>query len=430
MIAVSDTEMAFFDNVSFVLTPIKIAMELEHEKEETKLEQGSPEVLAKMEVAIPNSDFGKLSLVQPNSVTNARYDFTSVQENILTWMIGAIQKHMTKEMPLACDLFGNPYFRLVCSEVAKGNTKHYVWKQLTTMRTKAFEFAYTNAQGNTEKVNTALIGAFRSVENTDFIDVEISSWALPYLIYWGKGVGGTIFNRTIALTLKGVYAKRMYKLCKRWDDKGGFTIPLLEFRKTVQIENKYERPAEIMKYVLDPAQAELNQCADVTFQYGFVKTKGRKFDRINFKIFGTKKTSGQFDWYSFVYRFITKTFPSVKDNKARICVDMIHDTGRLQDAYNRFVKLDAELQSKEKKEDDIIRLTKHILSEDYNISFDGTKPKKVKSKKEKVAAPGNEPGQQAIKYTVSKHWDSVGKETQSRTNDIKSIKDFLPGPNS
>jgi plasmid replication initiation protein len=313
----------------------------------------------------------KVDLVQPNSVTYAHYHYTAVQENTVTAIVEEIQQHMTQQKPIQTDLFGHPEITLKASEIAQGNSKHYVLEQLKQLRKKDIEFAYVNQEGQTEDVTTGIINTVRNIRDTDFIVVEISTWAIPYLLYWGKGVGGTIYQKAIAVKLTGRYAKRLYKICCRWQDQGGTSMSLYEFRKMFKIENKYKQPSDLRKRVLNPAQKELKEKADLYFEYEINKVQSRSYNHISFKIFSQKAPKPEENtsyWYQVVYNFITRTYPAYKDDKAMNITDQLaEDSVKLREAFKKFQKLNDQYRKEEKTEEDIIKLTKHILKNDFEI---------------------------------------------------------------
>jgi len=315
-----------------------------------------------------------LEIVQPNSVTNARYDFTPVQENVLTCIFDALQKHMSKEILLDLTLFGEAVIRIKASEVAKGNTKHYVREQLSKLKRKDIDYNYTNENNQIVDVDTGVISGHKTIRNSDYIDVYLSKLALPYFLYWGKGVGGTLYSKTIALTLKSIHSKRIYKLCKRWENKGGFAMSLDDFKGTLEIKGKLDRPALLKLKCLDVAKKEIDKHGDISFNYSLHKANGsRSFNHIKFKIFSLKgskpnRTVKDGNWYQFLYRFFAHTYPHTKNNKAQlICDELAKDTEKLKAAYDRFAKLDDEFAAGEKTKEDIIPLTKWILNEDFGI---------------------------------------------------------------
>jgi len=312
----------------------------------------------------------KIDLVQPNKVTNAKYDYTATQENVITCIMEGIQDHLTKEKPIQTDLFGHPTVRLKASDMAKGNTKSYVLQQLRELRKKDIDFSYVNPEGKTEDVTTGLINAIRNVRDTDFVDVEISTWAIPYLVYWGKGVGGTVFAKTIAVTLKSIYSKRIYKMCCRWQDQGGFSMYLDDLREVFSLQKKYTELYNFRARVLDTAKKELKEKADLYFEYDLTKVKSRSYNYVTFKIFSskTKGKNNTTEWYQYVYNFICRTYPNYKNDKAFKIVEQLSlDPSQLRLAYNKFTAIDDEFSKGTKKLVDIIKLTKHILKEDFGI---------------------------------------------------------------
>lgn len=313
----------------------------------------------------------KVDLIQPNSVTYAHYHYTAVQENAVTTIVEEIQKHMTQEQPIQTDLFGHPEVTLKASEIAQGNSKHYVLNQLKELRKKDIEFAYINQKGQTEDVTTGIISTVRNIRDTDYIMVEISTWAIPFLLYWGKGVGGTIYQKAIAVKLQGIYAKRLYKICSRWQDQGGTSMSLEEFRKIFKLENKYKQPSDLKKRVLDRAQKELKQKADLYFEYSLEKIQSRSYNHITFKIYSQKAPKPEENtsyWYQAVYNFITRTYPAYKNDKAmRVTDQLAKDSAVLRQAFYKFQKLQDQYKKEEKSQEDIIKLTKHILKNDFEL---------------------------------------------------------------
>lgn len=316
----------------------------------------------------------KLSLVQPNKVTNARQEFDERQENILTLMIDAIQKHMTKELAIETDLFGSPMIRLNMNDVDKTNKSKYLTSAIG-MTKKSFEFEYTNTEGKKEDVYGVLVTTVRDVRHSPYIEMTINQWAIPYLLYWGKGVGGTVFNKSIALILRGEYTKRLYKLCKRWEDRGGFTMSLDEFRKMMHLENKYISPKDLKRRVLNPSIDKMKEKADVYFKCAFEKIGGsRSYNQINFVVIPNQKNqpsrNEKTEMYSVCYNMITIAFPSTKSSKARdICDEIANDPDKLEQLYFRMKKLKNEIDEGGKSIKDAIPLIKYILKEDYNVKY-------------------------------------------------------------
>jgi hypothetical protein len=313
-------------------------------------------------------------IVQPNKVTNARYHYNEVQENVLTCIMMLVQDQMAKTKDVQRDLFGSPSVDIDCNLLPSGAwNKAYAWKSILDLRKKDIDFEWVNQSGKTERVVTGLINTARTEKGSSIITVEISKWAIPYLLYWGKGVGGTIFDSSIALTLSGEYTKRLYKLCSRWKDKGGFTMPLAEFREMLCLEDKYSAISDLKKRVLETSKIKINESSDLEIDYDIVKRGGSKVPNfINFKIFANVSkdiNDKPSTWYTFVWGCLNRAFPDFINDKAiRVCDELVR-TQQLRLAFDRFTRLDDEVFRGVKKNDDFIRIMITFLKEDCKIKL-------------------------------------------------------------
>jgi plasmid replication initiation protein len=284
-------------------------------------------------------------------------------------MVAAIQDHMTGVKPIQTDLFNQPMITIDTAEFGEKSKGKY-WKAALSLRLKTFEFEYTNRDGKIEDVAGVLVSTVRNVRETSLIHITINQWAIPYLVYIGQGVGFTTFDKTIALTLPGEYTKRMYKLCKRWRDRGGFAMSLDEFRSMLMLEDKYPRTVDLKRWVLEPAKRKMKEGADVYFDYDLSKVGGsRSYNFITFTIKGNNKRlpeSKKTDMYILVYNMLTIAYPPLKSSKARDLTDRVADNPReLEKLYSRLKRLKNELDAGEKSLEDVRKLIQFIIREDY-----------------------------------------------------------------
>lgn len=313
----------------------------------------------------------KITLIQPNKVTNARHDFNERQENILTLMIDGIQKHMSKKQRIQTDLFGSPMITIDLKSNGLDKHKREYHESALGMIKKTFEFEYTNPDGYEEEVAGVLITTVRHIKDKSVLELTINQWAIPYLLYWGKGVGGTVFNKMIALTIKGQYPKRLYKLCKRWEDVGYFSIPIDEFRQMLAIEDIYKGNKNLKKLLLRCQETLVND-ADVYFDFKLEKVNGsRSFNMIHFEIKGNNKKRPKHqktELYTHVYNILCLPYPNIKSNRAVTITDKLADNpANLERFYRRTKLLKEQLDDETKEITDVVKLIKHILKNDYNI---------------------------------------------------------------
>lgn len=320
--------------------------------------------------------FEKDSLIQPNKVTNASYSYTPIEENVLTCIMGAIQGHLTQERSIQTDLFGSPIIRIKAEQVASGRNKTTVLDHLEKLMKKDIRYSYTDNEGS-KKVTTSLISGFTNLSGSDFIDVHLAAYSIPYLIYWGKGVGGTTFSKTLALTLSGMYTKRIYKLLKQWEDKGGIPpIDIEDFKHKFKLPKSYRSKSHLEEKVFNPAKKELDKHGDITFDYTITKIKSRSFNTINIKIFSGKSAKAQEntnEWYRFVYRFLCRVYPNYESDRAQRIADQLQESGKIRSAYEKFGRLEDEFTAGKKDHIDLKKLTIHILREDFGVTTKGRK---------------------------------------------------------
>ena len=311
-----------------------------------------------------------ITLVQPNKVTNARHNYDERQENIMTLMIEAVKNEMTKVTPIQTDLFGEPMIVIDTKDVSSKNKSHYLRSAKGMMR-KVVSYEWTDSETK-QKTEThgVLITTVHDVKESSVIKLTINKWAIPYLLYWGVGVGGTVFNKSIALTLRGSYTKRIYKLCKRWQDKGGFSMALNEFRDMLCLEAKYPKSIELRRRVLDPAKQRMEEGADVYFDYSLTKIGGsRSYNQINFSIKGNDKNlkkSEKTDMYQLVYNMLIIAYPRIQSTKALdTCERISQSLLDYEKLHSRLKRLKNELDVGEKSIEDISKLIKHLMKTDY-----------------------------------------------------------------
>jgi len=318
-----------------------------------------------------NNKENQISLVQPNKVTSARYNYSAREENILTLIVAAVQGHMTREQTIQRDLFGLPQITIDIKDVGCKHKSEYL-NALEKLRIKSISFEWKNpVDGKTRETHTSLVSAYHNVKQTSIIEVALSTWSIPYLLYWGNGVGGTIFNKITALTLSSQYTKRIYKNCKRWEDKGGFSLSIKEFREMLCLDNFYSKNANLKARILEPAKKELSKNADIYFDYTFEKIGGsRSYNQLNFSIKSNNKkldNDNKTELYLLVYNIIGLAYPSIKSSKAKDITDKLADNPYiLEKAYKRLIKIKNELDDGSKSYEDTIKLIKFILNEDYS----------------------------------------------------------------
>lgn len=87
--------------------------------------------------------------------------------------------------------------------------------------------------------------------------------------------------------LRSQHAIRIYMLLQQYIILGKFEITVEEFKEMLAIEEQYPRFSEMRRWVLGPAQKELNEKSDISFKLETIK-KGKTISKLKFIII--KKT--------------------------------------------------------------------------------------------------------------------------------------------
>lgn len=310
----------------------------------------------------------ELRIIQPNIITHAKYDYTAMQKNILYNMIEQLQQKMYRNK-LDRNLFGNIYIEIPIAEIAGNKNHNKVYEAAEELIGKKFHYNWKNEFGKENKTTTGLVAAVNHQKNERFIKLTIPEEIVPVLLYIGEGF--TKYQKTIAITLKSVHAKRMYELCNRWRDLGGFVVSMDEYKKMMCLEDKYEKLSMLKARVLDVAKKELDEDAELSYEYSLEKKDSRNFNVIKFKIYEKVKEKEQEEILDeqkiLITNMLAMPYPLEINNHA---VNLTHTIMKHDEYYKIFIRfqgLRKELKEKTKTKKDIIKLLPFILKTDFGI---------------------------------------------------------------
>lgn len=285
----------------------------------------------------------EIMLIQPNNVTFGQYNISDWQENLLTLISDKIQQHITHEEELPRDLFNQPYVEIICDDAGGKNNKAKVLREAIDMTRKTFSFRWLHPRMNKDIETTgSIVTTVHNIKGSNRIMVNINPWAIPFLIYYGVGVGGTRYNKSLALTLRGNYTKRIYKIICSQKDRREYYYSIEQFKIDMGIPSVYSN-AQIDQKILRPSKERIKESgSEIWFDYELITKypiKGRKpkADTIVFKMLTLhpREIGGeQYEQYNYVYRWISNAM-GTNSNKALKTVDRISEIGRMAEVYAR-----------------------------------------------------------------------------------------------
>ena len=289
---------------------------------------------------------------------------------------------MTREKQLPKDLFNQPVVEIKCDEAGGKNNKSKVLKEAIAMMRKNFSFRWVHPNiHQTVETFGVVITTVHNIKGTNRVALTLNPWAIPFLLYYGTGVGGTRYGKNIALTLRGNYTKRLYKIICSQRDRREYYYSIDQFCKDLEIPASYSN-AQIDQKVLRPAQTRIKESeADVWFDYKFIcKTpkKGQKPKADTIILFiharNPQELRGdQQQQYSFVYRWVYGALSYPSDNTPVRALDKILESGRLKDVYDRCAYYDEKVCSGEMSTAHAHNSLAKMLREDFGIKARGKK---------------------------------------------------------
>lgn len=218
--------------------------------------------------------------METKNLTLSKYDYSEVQQNVITLIQEQLKEYMTKdakEAAVRIDSMGEPYITIDCNEASRRKSKDYVIQEIEKMFLKPISFRWRHESwGKDIKTICPIVTAIHDVKSTSLVKVNYNRWAIPFLIWYGKGIGGTIYDKTIALTINGKYTKRIYKLICSYRDQNKYEYELDKFREDFAIPKSYNT-TRIKENILDKAKEDIdNSNSEVKFDYEFKMTKEGK----------------------------------------------------------------------------------------------------------------------------------------------------------
>ncbi|MBF0467036.1 MAG: replication initiation protein [Nitrospirae bacterium] len=221
----------------------------------------------------------KALIVKANKLVEARFKLTVTEQRILLLMISQIKiddtelKEFTftvRDLLDALDINRPTLFNEIHSILKK------FMERVVAIRLNEDENYLTHW------VQTASIDI-----KTGIIKLSFDPNLRPYLFNLKESF--TAYQLQNVIQLKSTYSIRIYELLKQYGKIGSRDFTVIDLRKTLGIQdNEYKLYGDFKQRVILPAQSELSEKTDLSFEFTEKKT-GRAVTAIKFHIF-TKKT--------------------------------------------------------------------------------------------------------------------------------------------
>lgn len=239
------------------------------------------------------------TIIQPNRVTMMRYALKPLEENVFTLLMDKFRAELYDGVLMDRNLWGEPVLKFDLREISPSQNPANTYNSIKEIKQREFEYTYIR-DGKKVEINGIIFPTVTKENN--YIELKVNTDALPWLFWFGGNTPGkTFFNKTVALTLSGGHAKRIYKMLSSWKSRGGWVVKIEEFKRMLCVNHEL---GNLKKFVLEPAKEELhnNENSDIWFEYKTDTSnelkeqggRGRKpHDIIIFKIYTRYKSQNE-----------------------------------------------------------------------------------------------------------------------------------------
>ncbi len=213
-----------------------------------------------------------LIVTKHNHLIEASYRLTLEEQRLLLICISKIDPRTREGIPENCTITAAEY-----SEQFGIQLKH-AYQQLRTATDTIYERDIKIKGAKYRKRRRWVQGADYNDDHGS-ITLIFSDYVKPYLGQL-NGLFKSYQLKSIS-SLKSVHSIRLYELLNQWKQTGKRFIKLDDFKEMLNIEDKYDRYADLRKWVIEPAIRELNNKTDFNVRFEPEK-QGRKVVRLSF----------------------------------------------------------------------------------------------------------------------------------------------------
>ena len=304
-------------------------------------------------------------LVQSNTITQARYEFTKIEKRIIYRIIKEIRKqYVTGE--LQSNLFNELVVCLTFKDLQEvSENTQLVYKSIRTLKTRSYEF-----DNDEEWLILGIINKARHIKTKGTWDITVDREMVAQFVELAKNY--TEYSLTVAMSLRSEYSQRLYEYCSQFRSSGGFRMKVQDMKEKMRLVKKYDRYAGFKKYVLDVALKELKelykqgQC-DLYFEYSEEKN-GRSVETLRFKIISRETPETKMSLEDLLYSvrndltniFDVQKMAKNKDFVNKTMSELILNPEKLNHCYGKI----AYTKSKLPKED-WQRYLRSIIKDEY-----------------------------------------------------------------
>ena len=251
---------------------------------------------------------------QSYAITVAKHSFNVHEMRIMTRITQALQKDMKygkTRLEVADTLLGDKIIRIPTQTLLPQGSKNHaaVKRALKSLGEQSMLIRGKDKHGEYE-TRARLIMKHKYYLNNEMVEIQLDRDILPdylALASYSKYIAEVSFNSPSR------YIMRIYQFISHWKDKTKKVVTLDELRDVLELGDKYDKPKDIRKHVLEPCIGYLKTHADVWFEIDSPIKAGRSITGYVLKIYTTNTTTHNADAHHINIRNILRDAFGLRD---------------------------------------------------------------------------------------------------------------------
>jgi len=221
-----------------------------------------------------------LVVVKDNHIINSSYKLTLVEQRII---LGCISKIDSTEQFTEEDGFTIRVSEI--KDLTSDENMKSLYNQIKQGTNRLYERSIKLNDDDTDVVRWIYRKRYNDDEGS--VTLYFTKTVLPYLTQL-KG-NFTKYKLQYVSRFKSTHSIRIYELLVQWLSKGSREVEVDWLKKTLGVEDKYQRTNNFIGRVIKPSIEDINTHSNLNVKYGTRKT-GRRITHIQFE-FDVKKSS-------------------------------------------------------------------------------------------------------------------------------------------
>jgi plasmid replication initiation protein len=225
------------------------------------------------------------TVVKANSLIQAGYRLTLAEQRVLLSAISIIGKD---EVPT-----DQTTYTVTANALADvtGSTARRAYQELAEAAHRLYRREVriegaSNGEDRERVTMTRWVQDVQYIPDEGRVELRFAHSILPYLSLLQREF--TSYKLQHVASMRSTHGVRLYELLAQWRQSGEREIEIEDLRRMFGVEGRYPSIKDLKKYVIEPAVRDVNECSDLSVEWGQRKA-GRRVAAIQFR-FEPKKS--------------------------------------------------------------------------------------------------------------------------------------------